>query len=101
VGWPVNTVAAGGLPVIDATAVAPMSGKSVIEAPAGYGVAVTKVTNGFGMPVIYVSPPLLRSTAVKADVGLPHAARSHGVDPDILDEQIAEAIDDGDVTIQH
>jgi hypothetical protein len=58
-GMAVVTVAAGGLPVVDVTAVAPKTGLPVTEAANGKGVAVTKVANGRGMPVMYVAPPLL------------------------------------------
>ena len=61
-GLAVVTVASGGMPVTDVTAVAPKAGLPVIEA--GYGIAVTKVAN-YGMPVVYVSPPLLRGTNAK------------------------------------
>jgi hypothetical protein len=56
---PVNTVAAGGIPVVDVTAAAPplpLMGRPVSEAAPGMGVAVTKVTN-FGIPVTFVVPP--------------------------------------------
>jgi len=56
---PVNTVAAGGLPVVDVTALAAVfqkMGAPVSEALAGKGVAVTKVLAG-GVPVIFVVPP--------------------------------------------
>jgi hypothetical protein len=57
-GLAVVTVASGGLPVTDVTAVAPKAGLPVTEvAGTGkYGLAVTKVANG--MPVMYVAPPL-------------------------------------------
>ncbi|HXK16759.1 MAG TPA: hypothetical protein VNG33_03060 [Polyangiaceae bacterium] len=58
-GMPVVTVAAGGLPVVDVTAVAPKLGVPVTEAANGRGIAVTKVTGGKpGLPVIFVVPPL-------------------------------------------
>jgi hypothetical protein len=51
---PVVTVAAGGLPVVNVTAVAPMRGLAVSEATNGRGVAVTQVAAGKpGLPVIY------------------------------------------------
>jgi hypothetical protein len=50
---PVVTVAAGGLPVVDVTAIAPKTGLPVTEAANGYGVAVTKVVGQAGMPVVY------------------------------------------------
>lgn len=57
---PVNTVAAGGLPVVDCTTAAanidPKYGKPVTEAAAGKGTPVTKVTN-FGLPVTFVAVP--------------------------------------------
>ncbi len=56
-GMPVVTVASGGKPVTDVTAVAPKAGLPVSEAANGFGIAVTKVASG-GMPVVYVSPPL-------------------------------------------
>ena len=59
-GMPVVTVAAGGLPVVEA---ANGRGTPVTEAANGRGVAVTKVVGvpgAFlpGMPVVYVTPPL-------------------------------------------
>lgn len=59
-GMPVNTVAAGGLPVVDVTTAAPPNinpkfGMPVSEAPAGKGIAVTKTTKG--LPVTFVTPP--------------------------------------------
>jgi len=42
-GWPVVTVAAGGLPVIDVTGTFPRLGLPVTEALNGHGVPVTKV----------------------------------------------------------
>ena len=53
---PVNTVAAGGIAVIDVTATTPKFGAPVSEAAAGKGTAVTKVTN-YGIPVTFVVPP--------------------------------------------
>ena len=53
---PVNTVAAGGLPVIDVTATFPLLGAPVSEAAPGMGVAVTKVTV-YGTPVTFTVPP--------------------------------------------
>jgi hypothetical protein len=58
VGWPVVTVASGGLPVVDNTAATFKSGVPVAEAANGYGTAVTKVASG-GMPVMYVTAPLV------------------------------------------
>lgn len=52
-GLAVVTVAAGGLPVIDVTAIAPRTGLPVTEASNGYGVAVTKVVGKPGMPVVF------------------------------------------------
>lgn len=59
-GKPVNTVASGGMPVVDNTAGNPKNfhGIAVSEAPAGYGQAVTKVTHTKGQPVIYVVPAI-------------------------------------------
>ena len=57
-GQPVVTVAAGGLPVVDVTSVAPKTGLPVTEAANGYGIAVTKVVGKPGLPVVYVVPPL-------------------------------------------
>jgi hypothetical protein len=58
-GMAVVTVAAGGLPVVDVTSVAPKAGLPVTEATNGKGVPVTKVAAGKpGMPVMYVAPPL-------------------------------------------
>jgi hypothetical protein len=57
----VVTVASGGLPVVDVTATKPLLGMAVAEStstPNKIGIAVTKVTNGLGMPVSYVVPPL-------------------------------------------
>ena len=52
---PVVTVAAGGLPVVDVSAVAPTRGLPVTEAANGRGVAVTKMTGGKpGLPVVFV-----------------------------------------------
>ena len=59
-GLAVVTIAAGGLPVVDVTAIAPRSGLPVTEAANGYGVAVTKVVGKPGLPVVFVLPPLLR-----------------------------------------
>jgi hypothetical protein len=56
---PVNTVAAGGIAVIDVTALAapyPKMGLPVSEALPGKGTAVTKVLN-YGVPVTFVVPP--------------------------------------------
>ena len=52
----------GGLPVIDVTATKPGLGVPVTEATNGFGIAVTKVTlpQG-GLPVTFVSPPLMRT----------------------------------------
>jgi hypothetical protein len=49
----VVTVAAGGLPVVDVTAVAPRAGLPVTEATNGRGIAVTLVIGG-GLPIIFV-----------------------------------------------
>jgi hypothetical protein len=53
---PVNTVAAGGLPVVDVSATLPKMGAPVSEAAPGKGVAVTKVA-AVGVPVTFVVPP--------------------------------------------
>jgi hypothetical protein len=58
--FPVVTVAAGGLPVVDMTATKPALGLPVSEAPVptppAYpkGLAVTKVVGRPGLPVTYV-----------------------------------------------
>lgn len=57
---PVNTVASGGLPVVDVTTAAPPNinpkfGMPVSEALPGKGIAVTKGTKG--TPVTFVTPP--------------------------------------------
>jgi hypothetical protein len=52
---PVNTVAAGGLPVVDVTATLPKMGVPVSEALPGKGIAVTKVAS-LGVPVTFVVP---------------------------------------------
>ena len=52
-GMPVVTVATGGVPVVDVTAVAPKVGLPVTEAANGRGVAVTKVTGKPGLPVVF------------------------------------------------
>jgi hypothetical protein len=49
----VVTVAAGGLAVADVTATRPGLGLPVMEAISGYGIPVTRITNG--LPVCYVS----------------------------------------------
>jgi len=57
---PVNTVAAGGLAVVDVSLVPAYTkfGVPVSEATTGRGTAVTKVADG-GVPVVFVtSPPL-------------------------------------------
>ncbi len=53
---PVNTVAAGGIPVVDVTSTTPKFGAPVSEAAPGKGTAVTKVAN-YGVPVTFVVPP--------------------------------------------
>lgn len=63
-GRPVVTVAAGGLPVVDVTATKPGLGLPVSEA--AYGLAVTKVA-AYGVPVTYVSPPLVRRETLDND----------------------------------
>ena len=55
---PVVTVASGGLPVVDCTAVAPLRGMPVTEATNGRGIAVTKVAAGKpGLAVVYTTAP--------------------------------------------
>lgn len=49
----VVTVAAGGIPVVDVTAIAPKTGIPVTEAANGKGIAVTKVVGKPGVPVVY------------------------------------------------
>jgi hypothetical protein len=62
----VVTVAAGGLPVIDVTATTPRLGMPVTEAASG--IPVTKVTLPMGgLPVTFVTPPLLRTSAEHDD----------------------------------
>jgi hypothetical protein len=56
-GWPVVTIAAGGLPVVDVSATTKI-GMPVSEASNKFGIAVTKVA-AYGMPVVYVAAPLL------------------------------------------
>lgn len=81
-GWPVVTVASGGMPVTDVTATKPLLGRPVTEAANKFGQAVTKVTVG-GLPVTYVSPPLIRSGTVKAGVGpSPGNVHAREEDPD-------------------
>lgn len=58
-GWPVVSVAAGGLPVVDVSATIKI-GMPVTEAANGFGVAVTKVVGKPGIPVVFVTPPLAR-----------------------------------------
>ena len=53
---PVNTVAAGGIAVVDVTATLPKMGAPVSEALPGKGTAVTKVAT-LGVPVTFVVPP--------------------------------------------
>jgi hypothetical protein len=55
---PVNTVTAGGIPVVDVTLIPAMTKMAVpiSEAAPGMGIAVTKVTN-LGIPVTYVVVP--------------------------------------------
>jgi hypothetical protein len=57
-GLAVVTVAAGGMPVVDVTAIAPRVGVPVTEATNGRGVPVTKVVGKPGLPVVFVVPPL-------------------------------------------
>jgi hypothetical protein len=61
-GMPVVTTASGGIPVVDVGPIASMTvkrGTPVTEAANGYGIRVTKVAV-YGIPVVYVVPPLLR-----------------------------------------
>jgi len=59
-GWPVVTVAAGGLPVIDVTGTFPRLGVPVSEAANGRGTPVTKVVAPrMALAVTFVVPPLL------------------------------------------
>jgi hypothetical protein len=58
-GWPVVSGALG-LPVIDVSLTTKV-GMPVTEAANGFGVPVIKVT-AFGLPVVYVSPPLQART---------------------------------------
>jgi len=60
-GLAVVTVAAGGLPVVDVTVLAPRTGLPVTEATNGRGIAVTKVIGKPGLPVTFVLPPLMRA----------------------------------------
>jgi hypothetical protein len=48
-GWPVVTVASGGLPVVESTT----GGTPVTEAANGYGTPVTKVVGKPGLPVVF------------------------------------------------
>lgn len=64
-GCPVVTVASGGMPVIDVTATYPKLGLPVTEAANKCGIRVTKVTVG-GLPVTFVSAPLLRKNDGRA-----------------------------------
>jgi hypothetical protein len=52
---PVNTVAAGGVPVVDVTSTTPKFGAPVSEALPGKGIAVTVAASG--LPVTFVTPP--------------------------------------------
>lgn len=55
---PVNTVTAGGIPVVDVTATTPNFGAPVSEAAPGKGIAVTKVVAPKpGLAVTFVVPP--------------------------------------------
>jgi hypothetical protein len=59
-GWPVVTVASGGLPVIDVTGTFPRLGVPVSEAANGRGTPVTKVVAPrMALAVTFVVPPLL------------------------------------------
>jgi hypothetical protein len=58
VALPVNTVAAGGIPVVDVSLIPALTkmGLPVSEALPGKGTAVTKVTT-LGVAVVFVVPP--------------------------------------------
>lgn len=75
---PVVTVAAGGLPVVDVTSLAPKLGLPVTEALNGRGIAVTKVAAG-GLPVTFSTdyPPPSGGTSAEAAAFL---ARTSGLD---------------------
>ncbi len=64
-GMPVVTVASGGMPVIDVSATTG-KGVPVSEAVNGFGRAVTKVA-AYGMPVVYVTTPLLAEAASQSE----------------------------------
>jgi hypothetical protein len=66
-GAPVNTVASGGIAVIDVTATTPKFGAPVSEALPGKGTAVTKVTN-YGVPVTFDGLPVVYDTINPADI---------------------------------
>lgn len=68
-GLAVVTVASGGLPVVDVTAIAPKRGLPVTEAANGRGVAVTKVTGRPGLPVVYVAATLQLQVLSNGEAG--------------------------------
>lgn len=80
-GWPVVTVASGGLAVVDVTATTKI-GMPVTEAANGFGVAVTKVVGKPGLAVVYVTAPLLEREDARLhanqpdDVGVRHGNRT-------------------------
>lgn len=89
-GWPVVTVASGGLPVVDVTATTGR-GAPVTEATNKFGRAVTKVTSG-GIPVAFetltVWPPPVNDplfSSVKLLMGFNGANASTGA-PGMTDE---------------
>jgi hypothetical protein len=68
----------------------------VTEAANKFGVAVTKVA-AFGWPVVYVTPPLATAAAGPARNAPARRARPSVMDPDEMEDEIEQAIDDGDV----
>ena len=72
------------------------AGMPVTEA-AKFGVAVTKVA-AFGWPVVYVTPPLATAVGrVDDEIAPRRRARPAMVDPDEMEDEIEQAIADGDV----
>jgi hypothetical protein len=69
---------------------------AVDEAPAGFGLPVTRVA-AFGWPVVYVTPPLATAAAGPARNAPARRARPSVMDPDEMEDEIEQAIDDGDV----
>ena len=92
-GLAVVTVAAGGMPVVDVTGIAPRTGLPVTEATNGYGVPVTKVA-ALGMPVVFESIGVGESatdpfwSSVVLLMGFNGADGSTGA-PGLTDESIA------------